>query len=73
MTARQELRLNQRGNHLPFVLECEIRRARQTQPLGAAKWVHLPFQRNQRIAKQRRSGQRHAGRKIDGQIVITGV
>ena len=35
--------------------------------------MHLPFQRGQRVPKQRRVGQRHAGRKVDGQIVVTGV
>ena len=35
--------------------------------------MHLPFQRGQRIPKQRRVGQRHAGRKVDGQIVVPGV
>ena len=35
--------------------------------------MHLPFQCGQRIPKQGRVGQRHAGRKIDGQIVVTGV
>ena len=53
--------------------EMQILRARQTQPLGATKWMHLPLERGQRIPKQRRAGQRHTGCKVYGQIVVTGV